>query len=146
MSVLVFARDMVTFPAAWFAGSEYEEVRVKARDFLYSAARVAIACSIVWGLYKGQHCEALRKITVPVILFTGHAGRITVSLEPISLLVNLYLVKTAKSRWITGGYCALVGIWQCIAQTLRQWTKEPPSVSFQQPCSELGSTSIRYRI
>ncbi len=130
MSVLVFAKDMVAFPAAWIAGSEYKEIKVKARDFLYSTARVAFACSIVWGLYKGQRCEALRKLTVPVVLLTGHAGRIIVSLEPVSLLVNLYLVKTASSKWITGGYCAAVGIWQCAMQTLRQWTQEPSAVFF----------------
>jgi hypothetical protein len=130
MSVLMFAKDLVAFPAAWFAGSEYKEVKVKARDFLYTTARVAFACSIIWGIYKGQHCEALRKLTVPVILLTGRAGRVIVSLEPVSLLVNLYLVRTAHSKWIKGGCCALVGILQCIAQTLRQWTNEPPSVFF----------------
>ncbi len=138
MSVLVFARDMVAFPAAWFAGSEYQEVKIKARDFLYSTGRVVFACAIVWGIYKGQHCEALRNLTVPVILLTGRAGRIVVSLEPISLLVNLYLVSTARSRWITGGYCALAGIWQCFAQTLRQWTKEPPSVFFSATLQRAG--------
>jgi hypothetical protein len=130
MSVFVFAKDMVSFPAAWIAGSEYKEVKIKARNFLYSTARVVIACGIVWGLFKGQHCEPLRKLTVPVPLLTGRAGRLIVSLEPISLLVNLYLVSTATSRWDKGVCCALVGIWQCTMQTLRQWTKEPPAVFF----------------
>jgi hypothetical protein len=89
---------------------------------------VAIACGIVWGLYKWQRCEALRKFSVPVTLLTARVGRITLSLEPISLLINLYLIKTAESRWITGGYCAAVGVWQCAMQTMRQWTIEGPSV------------------
>lgn len=130
MSVFVFARDMAAFPAAWFAGSDYDEVKEKARDFVYSSARVAIACGIIWGLFKGQQCDTLREFKVPVPLFTAKMGRIIFSLEPISLLVNLYLVKTARSRWITGVYCAVGAIWQCVAQTLRQWTKESPPVFF----------------
>jgi hypothetical protein len=128
MSVFVFARDMVAFPAAWFTGTDYNDAKLKARAFVYSTTRVVIACSIVWGLYKGQHCEALRKFSVPVALFTARIGRIAFSLEPISLLINLYLIKTARSRWITGGYCTAVGIWQCVVQTMRQWTKEETSV------------------
>jgi hypothetical protein len=128
MAVFVFARDMVAFPTAWFTGTDYNEAKDKARAFIYSTTRVVIACGIVWGLYKGQRCEALRKFSVPVALFTARVGRITFSLEPISLLINLYLIKTARSRWITGGYCAAVGIWQCVVQTMRQWTKEDPSL------------------
>jgi hypothetical protein len=124
-SLLVFGKDILAFPAAWVAGSDYKEVKDKARDFLYSTARVVFAGSIVWGIYKAQRCEALRKLTMPVILLTGNVGRIIVSLEPISLLINFYLITTAKSKWMTGGYCAAVGIWHSAMQSLRQWTKEP---------------------
>lgn len=130
MTPIVFVKDMLAFPAAWVAGSDYKEVKDKARDFVYSTARMVFAGSIIWGIFKAQRCEALRKLTMPVVLLTGHAGRIIVSLEPISLVVNLYLIKTASSKWITAGYCAVVGIWQCAMQSLRQWTKEPPSVFF----------------
>ncbi|HEY5235185.1 MAG TPA: hypothetical protein VIJ14_03305, partial [Rhabdochlamydiaceae bacterium] len=138
MSVLVFARDMVAFPTAWLTGADYNEVKGKARDFIYSTARVVFACSIVWGIYKVQLSDPFRKLTVPVILLTAHAGRLTFSLEPISLLVNLYLVKTARSRWIVGGYCAAVGIWQCVVQTLRQWTREAPTVFFSATLQRAG--------
>jgi hypothetical protein len=131
MSVFVsFAADLVSFPGAVFAGSEYKEIKETARDFIYSAARVVFACSIVWGLFKAQQWEPLRKFTLPVVLLTGHAGRLIVSLEPISLLINLCLVATAQSKWKTGGYCAVVAIWQCMVQTLSHWTKEPPTVFF----------------
>jgi hypothetical protein len=125
-----FANDIVNFPWALVAGSEHKEVKETARNFLYSAARVAIACSIVWSIFKAQSFEPLRTLTLPVVLLTGHVGRLIVFLEPISLMINFYLVKTAKSKWTTGGYCAVVAIWQCIVQTLSHWTKEPPRVFF----------------
>ncbi|HEX2580328.1 MAG TPA: hypothetical protein VHK67_08020 [Rhabdochlamydiaceae bacterium] len=129
MSVLGFVRDMVTFPAVWFTGADYDEAREKARNFIYSTARVAIACGIVWGLFKAQYCEPLREVTVPVALFSARVGKVVFSLEPLSLLINFYLLKTAKSKWIAGGYSAAVGVWQCFMQSMRQWTKAPSGFS-----------------
>ncbi len=130
MTPLMFAKDMVAFPWAWATGTEYKDAEEKAHKFVYATTRVIFTCSVIWGLYRGQQCEALRKLTVPVALFTLKVGRVTLSLEPISLLINLYLIKTSQSKWRVGGYCAAVGVWQCIAQTFKQWTKEAPGIFF----------------
>jgi hypothetical protein len=138
MRVLNFAKDMVAFPVTWFAGAEYSEMEEKARQFVHSTAKVMFACSIVWGLYKGQRCEALRKLTIPVSLFTMRLGRFSFSLEPVSLLINLYLIKTAKSKLIVSTYCVAIGIWQCIAQIFNQWKTKASSVFFSASLHKAG--------
>jgi hypothetical protein len=131
-------RDMYAFPAACLAGTEYKEMEEKARDFLHSTARVAIACCLVWGLYKGQRWDVLRKLTVPVALCAVKMGRVSFSIEPISMLINIYLIKTARSKWIVGTYCAALGVWQCIAQTFQQWKSEAPVIFFKASIRQAG--------
>jgi|GEM_PF-1885641 len=130
MSVLVFAKDLVAFPTAWFSGEEYKDVKEKARDFIYSTSRVVIACGIVWGLYKGQQCEPLRSLAVPVRFFSARVGKIIFSLEPLSLLINLFLIKMAdshRSQWIIGGCSGAMEVGHCALQTMRRWTREESS-------------------
>jgi hypothetical protein len=127
--MIAVVREMVAFPWAWATGND-KDAQEKAHKFVYTTSRVAFTCAVIWALYKGQQCESLRKITVPVPLFTMKLGRISLSLEPISLLITAYLVKTSESKWGASGYCAVWGVWQCLAQTFREWTKEPPGVSF----------------
>jgi hypothetical protein len=130
MALLVFAKTVFTYPAVFVTGSDQRGAEEKTRDFLYSSARLVLACTIVWGIFKAQHCEPLRKIALSMPILAGHVGRMIVFLEPISLLVNSYLITTADSKWKAAGYCAVVGLWQCIVQSFREWTKEPPEVFF----------------
>ncbi|HUD02139.1 MAG TPA: hypothetical protein VMR37_07410, partial [Rhabdochlamydiaceae bacterium] len=99
----------------------------KARNFIQSALRVSFACGVIWALYKGQHFESLRKINVPVILLAMKAATVSYSIEPISFLTNVYMIATAKSKLAVGAYVLVLGIFQCIAQTLGQGKIKEPS-------------------
>lgn len=136
MTALV--KDIYAFPAAYYAGADYKEMEGKARDFLHAAFRVAIACGIVWGLYRAQRWDVLRKLTVPVVLCSVKIGRIAFSIEPISMLINAYLITTAKSKWIVGTYCAALGVWQGIVQTFLQWKAEAPPIFFSATLKKAG--------
>lgn len=149
LPVLVFAKDILAFPVACFSGADYKEIEEKARRFLYSAVRVAIACGVVWALYKMQRTEGIRNLAVPTGLCTINMGPITVPLEPISLLslfINLYVVKEAidsirkAPTWKEGAQIGLIKgatligivarILKSIAGIFHQGKSHVPSVFF----------------
>ena len=86
-------RDIVIFPVAWFTGDDYRDVEDKARNFLYAAARVAIACGVVWALYQAQYQEIFRELTLPTNLVKINLGHFSFSLEMLSFLIHLYLIQ-----------------------------------------------------
>ena len=98
MSLPGIVRDIVIFPVTWFTGADYREAENKARSFLYAAARVAIACSVVWALYQAQHREIFRRLILPTNLVTIHLGRFSFSLEMLSFLINLYFIQKSLNR------------------------------------------------
>ena len=149
LPALVFARDIIAFPVACFAGENYKEIEEKARRFLYSTARVVFACGVVWALYKMMHNEGIRNLVVPTGLCAIKLGPVVVPLEPISLLslfINLYAVKEAfdsvrkAPSWKEGVQIGLIKgatligivtkIWKCIAGIFHQWKSYVPSVFF----------------
>lgn len=94
MTLALFAKDLTAFPVAWFSGGD-PEIRVKAHNFLRSAARVAFAGGIIFSLYKGRQMG--RKLTIPVVRFSIGLARVAYTLEPFAMITNLYLIKTAES-------------------------------------------------
>ena len=150
MAVLTFVRDFIAFPTAYFSGTDYKDIEEKARNFLYSSARVMIACGIVYALHRTQHTESFRNLTIPTRLFHFDVGRFYFTVEPISLGITLYFVKsavqlmqTAIPKWkagvrlslselIAGTYLGDMGlrVWKTFVRMLQQAKAFAPAAFF----------------
>ncbi len=133
-SVGLTVRDFIAFPAAVISGAEPAEVKEKALPFIHSTARIAFTAGIIWALYKGQYSEPLRNVNITAVVGTATIAYVTISLELISFLANIYLIKTARSKLAVGCYLSILMIFQSIAQTYNQWKTQPPiffAVSFR---------------
>ncbi len=105
MTVVLFAKDLCAFPVAWVSGTGYREVKETALNFIRSAIRVAFAGGMIFAFYKGQYYyDKQRKFVIPVTMLSMTAARIPISVEPISVIINAYLIATSQSILRTGVY------------------------------------------